>query len=312
MTSTELTLREQREYAELLSQSDLLPRSYQRQPANVLVAMAFGEALDLKPVVAMNQINVINGKPSFSADLVASLIRRAGHTLRIIERKDPLSVTAVLIRKDDPDFEFKATWDEGKASRAGLMSNLNWRKYPEQMMRARAVTEVARMGASEALNGFIYAADEVSETRVERPKHRVLSSPGVRPDLVGESSPVVVDAVASTPEPELIVVDVSDSEVVETPPVEHPDDTDDSVQDAVTEGVDSDDESSPEQVEQVERILDLYTKLDLNEEQLHATFRYVYKKRLPGKLDDWNHWPWRSLKNIADYMQTRFEEKSLA
>ncbi len=161
--STELvTIQSQKEYAEILSASNLLPRAYQKQPANVFTAMAMGEALGLKPIEAINSINVIQGKPALSAELMGAMVRRAGHKLRITCTKNPPTATATLIRKDDPDAPFTVTWDEKAATRAGLwMSSPSWQKYPDQMMRARAITEVCRMGAADALSGLVYTAEEL-------------------------------------------------------------------------------------------------------------------------------------------------------
>jgi hypothetical protein len=70
-------------------------------------------------------------------------------------------VTAELIRADDPDFTFKATWDMAKAQRAKLTGKAVWQQYPEQMLRSRAITEVCRQGAGDALYGVIYSPEEI-------------------------------------------------------------------------------------------------------------------------------------------------------
>lgn len=150
-------------YAEALAASSLLPKAYQRQPANVLLAVELGQALGIPSIQAINGIHVVEGKPTASADLIASLVRRAGHKLRIAEQGagDTLSVTATLIRADDPDFAFTATWDMAKAKAAGLVNKGVWKSYPGQMLRARAITEVCRQGASDALYGVIYTPEEL-------------------------------------------------------------------------------------------------------------------------------------------------------
>ena len=200
--STELTtIQSQKEYAEILSASNLLPRAYQKQPANVFTAMAMGEALGLKPIEAINSINVIQGKPALSAELMGAMVRRAGHKLRITCTKNPPTATATLIRKDDPDSPFTVTWDEKAAARAGLwMSTPSWQKYPDQMMRARAITEVCRMGAADALSGFVYTAEELGG----EPQDPLAFSPVVQPV---QAEPV------RAPEPETVEV----IEVVEDP-----------------------------------------------------------------------------------------------
>ena len=149
------------QYARALAASNLLPDSYRAQPANVLLAIEYGHALGLEPIAAIQGISVIKGKPTLSADLMAAVVRRAGHKLRV--RQSGMSVTATLIRRDDPDFEYQVTWDQAKAERAGLWGQRGpWTQYAEQMLRSRAITEVCRQGASEALSGAIYAPDELA------------------------------------------------------------------------------------------------------------------------------------------------------
>lgn len=154
-------LEEKKNYALALAQSGLLPDAYKKQPANVLLAMELGEALRIPPIQAINGVHVIKGKPSMSADLMAAIVRRAGHKLRVIENRDPLAVTAEIVRADDPDFTFRATWDEQKARAAGLWGSGNWQTYASQMLRARAVSEVCRQAASDALMGVIYTPEEL-------------------------------------------------------------------------------------------------------------------------------------------------------
>jgi hypothetical protein len=67
----------------------------------------------------------------------------------------------VLIRHDDPDFEFVAEWNMAKAKAANLTGKGVWKSYPGAMLRSRAITEVARMGAPDALYGVIYTAEEL-------------------------------------------------------------------------------------------------------------------------------------------------------
>jgi hypothetical protein len=102
---------------------------------------------------------VIDGKPSASADLIASLVRRAGHKLRV--SGDDTHAVAQIIRADDPDFTYEARWDLDKARQAGLLGKGTWKNYPAALLRSRAITEVARMGASDALYGVIYTPEEL-------------------------------------------------------------------------------------------------------------------------------------------------------
>lgn len=161
----EHTLNAKREYAKVLAVSDLLPKAYSRNPANVLWALEYGEALGLSPVVAMLGIHVIEGKPTASAALIQGLVRRAGHKLRL--KGDDKSATCQIIRADDPDYTFEFTWDMDRAKQAGLTGKDNWRKTPAAMLQARATTECARAACQDVLFGLQYTAEELGSTLTE-------------------------------------------------------------------------------------------------------------------------------------------------
>lgn len=146
-------------YARALADSALLPKHYQRNPANLLYALEYADALGVSPIHAITSIHVIEGKPTASADLIGSLVRKAGHKLRV--SGDDSHAIAVIIRADDPGFEFKAEWTIEKAKAAGLTNKSVWKNYPGAMLRSRAITEVARMAAPDALYGVQYTAEEL-------------------------------------------------------------------------------------------------------------------------------------------------------
>lgn len=149
------------QHAQAVAQSTLIPDGYRNQPANVLWAMDLAEALGVPFPQVMQTMVVMRGRMTMSADLMAAIVRRAGHKLRIHEQG--MSVTATLIRQDDPDYEFTVTWDEAKARQAGLWGQRGpWSLYPAQMLRSRAITEVCRQGASDALAGTVYTPEELA------------------------------------------------------------------------------------------------------------------------------------------------------
>lgn len=162
-------------YAKALAESSVIPDSYRGQPANVLVAMDFGQSMGLSPAESLYRINVIKGKPCQSAELIAALVRRAGHKLWYEKDAERLSVTAFIQRADDPDHVFSETRDAKWAHGMGLDqpdrhgNPSNYQKQPMTMLKWRATTAVAREACSEALFGVGYAPDEMldSDVRVE-------------------------------------------------------------------------------------------------------------------------------------------------
>lgn len=156
-----MTVAEQMQYANVICKGSLVPQAYRGNAANVLIAMDFGRSMGLSPAESLYRITVINGKPTASAELIAANVRRAGHRLRVKKDEQAKSATVEIIRKDDPDYTFSATWDMGKAQQAGLSGRDNWRKYPLAMLTARAITECARDACPEALYGVAYTGEEM-------------------------------------------------------------------------------------------------------------------------------------------------------
>lgn len=147
-------------YADHLANAQLLPAQYRQKPANVLYAMEYGRTLGITPLAAITGIHVIEGKPSASAALISGLVRQAGHKLRVRVEPGPRAV-ATIIRSDDPDFEFRSEWDMDRAKNAGLTGKDVWRKYPQAMLKARAISEVARDACEEVLFGLHYTPEEL-------------------------------------------------------------------------------------------------------------------------------------------------------
>lgn len=155
------------EMAETVAAARMLPVHYRNSPADVLIAFNLGLAVGITPTQALYEIYVVNGRPSMSANLMAALVRRAGHKLHV--NGDEKSCTATLTRRDaapdEPPFEF--TWTIEMAHRAGLTGKDTWRHYPATMLRSRATSEVCKMGASECLAGITLTIDEAKDMVVD-------------------------------------------------------------------------------------------------------------------------------------------------
>ena len=162
-TQQQLTLHDQMELAKAVCQSDIIPTVYRGKPANVLVAVGYGMPLGLTPMQSLQDISVINGKPTASASFIASRVRMAGHKLRIRKDEKALSVTATVVRSDDPDYPISVTRDKAWAQQMGLLNKDNYRKQPLTMLTWRAITAVAREACPEILYGVQYTADELHD-----------------------------------------------------------------------------------------------------------------------------------------------------
>ena len=157
------TIDDKARWCEMMAGGDMLPRQYRNKPANLLFAIEYADALGIPRVNALTSIHVIEGKPSASADLMASMVRKAGHKLRVKVEGRGKQATAIaqVIRADDPDFTYEVRWTWQDTIDANLDKKDNWVKYPTSMMKARAISAVIREGASDAMMGVIYTPEEL-------------------------------------------------------------------------------------------------------------------------------------------------------
>lgn len=167
---------EQWTYAETVAPAGLLPAAYRDKPADIMIAIGLGQSMGLTPAEALYRIDVINGKPTASAELIAANVRKAGHTLRLHVDEQNTTATCTIIRADDPDFEHTVTRDEAWAKRMGLASKDNYKKQPATMLGWRAVTACARIACPEALYGVAHTADEMLEHRPPAPAQTGLAA----------------------------------------------------------------------------------------------------------------------------------------
>lgn len=156
-------LSEQIQYANAVARAGLLPQAYRNKPADIIVAIGLGQSMGLSPMESVYRINVIQGKPTASAELIAAQVRKAGHRLRLKKDEARQSVTCTIIRADDPEAPFSVTRDRRWAEQMGLINKDNYRKQPMTMLTWRAITACAREACPEALYGVAYTPDEMHD-----------------------------------------------------------------------------------------------------------------------------------------------------
>ena len=156
-------LSEQVQYANAVARAGLLPQAYRNKPADIIVAMGLGQSMGLSPMESVYRINVIQGKPTASAELIAAQVRKAGHKLRLKKDEARQSVTCTIIRADDPEAPFSVTRDRRWAEQMGLIGKDNYKKQPMTMLTWRAITACAREACPEALYGVAYTPDEMHD-----------------------------------------------------------------------------------------------------------------------------------------------------
>lgn len=157
------TLEQQMHYAEVYSQSGLLPDTFRGKPANVLVAISLAEAMDESLLTITGNLTMVGSKPGWEAKFMRQRARRYGH--RIVETFDRATMTATctIFRADDPKTPITVVMDKARAQMAGWWGKGYWQKDPELMLKNRAVSACVREACNEVLGGVNYEVGELSD-----------------------------------------------------------------------------------------------------------------------------------------------------
>lgn len=148
--------------ATTLAKSTFVPTAYRNKPNDVLAAGLYGQEIGLGISAALSYIHVINGKPTLSAEGMVALVRSKGHS--ISGAVGPTVATVTGKRADTGD-SMTVEWTKAMADRAELKSD-TWKKFPEAMLWARAVSQLCRMLFPDVLLGLSYTPEEMDDIEV--------------------------------------------------------------------------------------------------------------------------------------------------
>ena len=153
-------------FSNYLADSDMVPKDFKGKPGNCLVAIQWGMEIGLKPLQAMQNIAVINGRPSLWGDAVIALVRSSQLCEYIIEEDDGRTATCKVKRRGEPEQSRSFSMDDAKA--AGLLGKQGpWTQYPKRMRQMRARAFAVRDVFPDVLKG-LPVAEEVMDTPSER------------------------------------------------------------------------------------------------------------------------------------------------
>ena len=153
---------EAQRYAKALASSTLIPQQFQGQQgfANCLVALNIARRMQMDPLMVMQNLHIIHGRPSWSSQFIIGLINGCGRfsplRYEITGKGDTLACTAVATEHATgqelrgPEVTMAMAKKEGWATKAGS----KWQTMPELMIRYRAAAFWGRLYIPDLLVGI--------------------------------------------------------------------------------------------------------------------------------------------------------------
>ena len=129
--------------------------------AQALVKIMAGAEMGLPPFASMSGIHLVQGKPVLGANLIATLVKndpRYDYRIRTCDNDQ-----CVLVWYENGAAVGESGFTIAEAQTAGLTGKDNWKKYPSDMLFARAISRGARRYAPGIFGGApVYTPDEVN------------------------------------------------------------------------------------------------------------------------------------------------------
>lgn len=217
------TLTEAITFSEMLSNSNMVPKAYQNKPQDILVCVQWGMEMGLAPMQALQNIAVINGKPSVYGDAMMALVQASAvcdDVEEYFENEGTPNPVAVCVAKRKNRKPVVAKFSVEDAKRAGLWGKQGpWSAYPKRMMQMRARGFALRDAFPDVLKGLISAEEAQDYPDEAKPRPAKDITPRNPLDMVAKPAPVAIPAM--TTDPQVIAEAMADT-VDEEPAVVQP------------------------------------------------------------------------------------------
>lgn len=123
-----------------------------RQASQAIVKIMAGAELGVGPFASMVGVNIIQGKPAFSANLMAAAVKRSGkYNYRVTEMTDKVCTIEFMEKLDGKWLTSGVSSFTIEDARKAGTKNLD--KFPRNMLFARAMSNGVRWYCPDVMNG---------------------------------------------------------------------------------------------------------------------------------------------------------------
>lgn len=171
--------------ADILAKSELLPKALRGKVADVAMTIMAGQEMGFAPGASLRNINIIEGKPVLSASGKVALVRASGLCKYFDCIEDsPERVTYETLRVGATK-PHRCTWTKQRVKDAGLNTKDNHRLHGQQMLHARAKSELCENTYEDVLAGI--ATEEVVFAMSENEARAFRNDDAIDAEIVSET-----------------------------------------------------------------------------------------------------------------------------
>jgi len=145
-------------FATIAAKSEFVPKEFRGRPADVMLAVQMGSELGLAPLQSLQNVAVINGKPSIYGDAMLAVCSASPLCSDISEtfEGEGEELAAVCVAQRKGRKPVTARFSVADARRAALWDKAGpWKQYPRRMLQMRARGFALRDAFPDVLRGLI-------------------------------------------------------------------------------------------------------------------------------------------------------------
>ena len=132
-----------------------------KDAAQAVVKVLAGAELGFGPIASMTGVYIVKGRVTMSANLMAAAIKRWKPRYNF-KLRDLTNEKAVIVFYEDGEEVGTSEFTMDDAKTANLAGSDNWRKYPRNMLFARAMSNGAKFYCPDVFAGApVYTPDEL-------------------------------------------------------------------------------------------------------------------------------------------------------
>lgn len=157
-------------HAELLAESDIVPAAYKDKPANCLIAIELAIRMGSSPMLIMQSLDLIHGKPAWKAAFLIATVNVCGRfsplRYRYTGERGKKSWGCIAVATELATGEIlegtEITIEMADAEGWSTKNGSKWRTMPQQMLAYRAASFWTRLYCPEVSMG-LHTTDEREE-----------------------------------------------------------------------------------------------------------------------------------------------------
>lgn len=132
-----------------------------KEAAQAAVKVMAGGELGFAPIASMTGINIVQGRVTIGANLLAAAIKRSRfYQYRVVEHSDEACTIEFY---EGGELIGTSRFTIKDAEKAGLAHKANYKAHPKNMLFARAISNGAKWHCADLFGGPVYTLEEIED-----------------------------------------------------------------------------------------------------------------------------------------------------